>query len=165
VLCDLYITDWERMPQHWGWDLVGATMWSWIFLSAGESLRVLLSFATLLAYISAFKGKLFKAIFRNAWIAVIGGMCYSIYLTHNLAITAVSIALHTFLNSSRLSIAMKSVIAYLVSLPVVLVVGLLLYVTVERPCMDKNWPSKLAEWLDRHGIFLRNKTSEAPIEN
>jgi peptidoglycan/LPS O-acetylase OafA/YrhL len=165
VLCDLYITDWERIPQHWGWDLVGVTMWSWIFLSADENLHVLLPFATLLAYVSAFKGRGFLAIFRNAWIAVIGGMCYSIYLTHNLAITAVSIALHTLLNSSRLSIATKSVIAYFASLPVVLAVGLVLYVAVERPCMDKNWPRKLAEWLGRHGIFLRSKASEVSAEN
>ena len=165
VLCDLYIIDWDRMPQHWGWDLVGATMWSWIFLSADRSLHVLLPFATLLAYISAFKGRLLKAIFRNAWIAAIGGMCYSIYLTHNLAITAAGFSLRTLLNSSRFSIAIKSVIAYFVSLPIVLGVGLLLYVAVERPCMDKNWPSQLAEWLDHHGIRLRSKASEVSAES
>jgi peptidoglycan/LPS O-acetylase OafA/YrhL len=165
VLCDLHITDWERIPQHWGWDLVGAAMWSWIFVSSDIGLHVLLPFATLLAYISAFKGSLFKAIFRNAWIAVIGGMCYSIYLTHNLAITAVSMALHTLLNTARLSVAMKSIIAYSAAVPVVLAVGLLLYVAVERPCMDKNWPSKLVEWLDRHGLLLRSKAPEMSAEH
>lgn len=160
VLCDLHITDWEKIPQHWGWDLVGAVTWSWIFVISDKGLHVLLPFATLFAYISAFKGTLFKALFRNAWIAVIGGMCYSIYLTHNMAITAVGFALHSALNSSRLSVAMKSIVAYSASLPVVLAVGVLLYVMVERPCMAKNWPSKLIKWLDRRSLLLRSKAPE-----
>jgi peptidoglycan/LPS O-acetylase OafA/YrhL len=37
----------------------------------------------------------------------------------------------------------RTSIAYAASIPAVLALGLLLFVLVERPCMDKNWPVKL----------------------
>jgi peptidoglycan/LPS O-acetylase OafA/YrhL len=143
ILCDLYLTDWNRIPEHWSWDLISAAVWCWIFLSGASAMHILLPLATLVVYIGAFKGRVFRAFFRTPWVSIIGGMCYSIYLTHNLAITGVSYLLHRWLASPSIGNVAKSLIAYTAVLPSVLLVGLLLYVLIERPCMDKNWPSKL----------------------
>jgi hypothetical protein len=35
----------------------------------------------------------------------------------------------------------------IVILPVVLVVSSAYFVLIERPCMDRNWPTKLREWV------------------
>jgi peptidoglycan/LPS O-acetylase OafA/YrhL len=151
LLCDLYLTDWETIPAHWTWDILSTILWCWIFLAYGWSVHLFLPFAVLLAYLGAFKGKLYRAFFRTPWVSLIGGMCYNIYLTHNLAITGVADVLHPWVSSAKGSSTSKAVLAYAVCLPAVFAIGLLLYVVVERPCMDKGWPSKLIRWLRHRG--------------
>jgi len=148
-LCDLYLTDWDRIPTHWLWDVVSIGAWCWIFEAYGPLVHVLLPVVALIAYIGAFKGLLLPRFFRLTWVSLIGGMCYSLYLTHNLAITAVDTALHHRLASPSILPWVKPLVAYAATVPAVFAVGLLLFVLVERPCMDKNWPTKLWRWLHR----------------
>jgi len=143
LLCDFYLVDWARIPKHWLWDAISMFAWWWIFQADGKLVHVLLPVAALVAYIGAFKGQLFPWFFRLTWVSLTGGMCYSIYLTHNLAITGVDVLFHRVFLSSSLAPGMKALIAYAASAPLVFAVGLLLYLTVERPCMDKNWPARL----------------------
>ena len=149
LLCDLYLTDWDRIPTHWLWDVVSIGAWCWIFEAYGPLVHVLLPVVALIAYIGAFKGLLLPRFFRLTWVSLIGGMCYSLYLTHNLAITAVDTALHHRLASPSILPWVKPLVAYAATVPAVFAVGLLLFVLVERPCMDKNWPTKLWRWLHR----------------
>ncbi len=148
VLCDLYLTDWKQIPEHWAWDVLSTALWCWIFGATGWVVHILLPFAILMAYLGAFKGRVYRAFFSTPWISLIGGMCYSIYLTHNLAITASAYALRPWLNAAH-SDLLKALLAYVLALPLSLVVGLALYRLVERPCMDKEWPSKLVSWFQR----------------
>jgi peptidoglycan/LPS O-acetylase OafA/YrhL len=143
LLCDLYLTDWDRIPAHWLWDVVSIGAWCWIFQADGRPVHVLLPVAALVAYIGAFKGVLFPKFFRTSWVSLTGGMCYSIYLTHNLAIAGVDLVFRRVFTSPLLSPSVKDLIAYGASVSLAFCVGLALYVTVERPCMDKNWPMKL----------------------
>jgi peptidoglycan/LPS O-acetylase OafA/YrhL len=151
LLCDLYLVDWENISAHWAWDILSTILWGWIFLASGWSVHFFLPFAALLTYLAAFKGTLYRAFFRHPVVSVVGGMCYSIYLTHNLTITGVADLLHPWLDSAQGGGTSKAVLAYAVSLPAVLVIGLLLYVSVERPCMDKEWPAKLLQRLRLRG--------------
>ncbi len=143
LLCDLYLTDWKKIPSHWTWDLVSLAAWAWIFLAQGGSLHILLPVVTLVAYLAAFKGHLFNAFFRLSWVSITGGMCYSLYLTHNLTITAVDLFLRHLPGFFTLSQWLRVALAYAVVLPAVAFIGLILYLFVERPCMDKSWPAKL----------------------
>ncbi len=149
LLCDLYLIDWIRIPAHWIWDVLSIGAWWWIFAADGNLVHVFLPVAALVAYVGAFKGLLFPRFFRMTWVSLTGGMCYSIYLTHNLAIAGVGFLFHRLFSSPSASFVVRDVVAYGAALPIVFCVGLLLYVTVERPCMDKNWPAKL--WLRLHG--------------
>ena len=154
-LCDLYLEDWDRIPSHWLWDLVSLPAWGWIFLAEGWKVHVFLPFAILVVYLGAFKGYLFPSFFRTVWVSLIGGMCYSIYLTHNLAITGAGYLLHRWLSSPTVSNGAKDILAYGAVIPLVLAVGLVLYILVERPCMDKNWPSKLRMRLRGQAVPLQ----------
>jgi peptidoglycan/LPS O-acetylase OafA/YrhL len=143
LLCDLYLTSWDRIPRHWAWDALSAVCWLWIFAAQGSQVHTLLPVAALIAYVGAFKGVVFPRFFRLTWVSILGGMCYSIYLTHNLAITAVEFVFRRLFASPGLPAWERTSIAYAATIPAVLAVGLLLYMLVERPCMDKNWPAKL----------------------
>jgi hypothetical protein len=48
-------------------------------------------------------------------------------------------------------------IAYLLAVVFALAVGFFLYITVERPCMDKSWPSKVLRRI------RGDKTSAIPL--
>ncbi len=145
LLVDLYLTDWDRIPVSWLWDIASLGAWCWIFEAEGPAVHILLPVIALIAYIGAFKGRIFPSFFRLRWVSLIGGMCYSIYLTHGLANSASGILCRYFSSALQLSPFAEALTAYTIALPMTLLLGLLLYIAVERPCMDKNWPHKLAE--------------------
>ena len=66
-----------------------------------------------------------------------------VYLTHNLAITGAGVLVRRVVPSPVLPVWEKSTITYLVAGILVLTIGFFLYLTVERPTMDKSWPDKL----------------------
>ena len=147
VLCDLYLTDWQRLPAHWAWDIVSTIAWCWIFVADGNQVQLFLPLVALVAYIGAFKGAVFSWFFRLQLVSLIGGMCYSIYLTHNLAIAGARSLLHRLVLSAVTPVWEKTLVTYVIAAMMALVLGFLLYITVERPCMDKAWPTKLLVWL------------------
>ena len=143
LLVDLYVSDWKRIPKHWLWDGVSLLSWVWIFLDAEARVHYFLPLLIVVAFIAAFKGPLSSRLFRFTWISLIGGMCYSIYLTHNLAISLVASAFDRFHRLQPLNGWESLVLMSPACLAVTFVIGVALYLLIERPCMDKNWPAKL----------------------
>lgn len=95
--------------------------------------------------ITAFKGKLWNYFYTRSWVYIIGGMCYSIYLLH-----------YAFFHlmvpyTSKMSLNMGYKIDYgiqiLLAVPIMLLVSIVFYILIERPCMDKDWPKKLVQKL------------------
>jgi peptidoglycan/LPS O-acetylase OafA/YrhL len=147
LLTDLYLTVRPHVRTHWAWDILSLCGWPVVFLVPRDFLwfHAILPFLIMLLYIAAFQGVIFRRFFSNLWIAIIGGMCYSIYLWHFFTIgvffklTRHLIMFHDFLlNFSVQVVALGIPIA---------VVSLLAYVLVERPCMDPAWPRKLWQFL------------------
>lgn len=143
LLVDLYVTDWDKLRKHLLWDAVSLVCWAWIFLDTESRVHYFLPLLIVLAYVATFKGPISSRFFRLTWIALFGGMCYGIYLTHNLAITAVDSAFRKLLHWQFIAEWEGSVLVYIVSVIAAATLGLALYVTVERPCMDRNWPVKV----------------------
>jgi peptidoglycan/LPS O-acetylase OafA/YrhL len=156
LLCDLYLTDWDRIRKHWAWDAISMGAWLWIFTADGDITHEFLPVAALIAYMGAFKGLFLPKFFRLTWVSLTGGMCYSIYLTHNIAVAGVAHVFHRLFSSSDAANWIKVTVAYAATAPIVFGAGLLMYIAVERPCMDRNWPAKL--W--RH--WRRDRTGESP---
>lgn len=93
---------------------------------------------------SVFKGKWLNPLFTNKFIMVTGGMCYTIYLLH-----------YPFLAmlmnySSRLFIGGSFIVNLflqsLIILPLLFLVSAAFFLTIEKPCMEKDWPQKFYKY-------------------
>jgi peptidoglycan/LPS O-acetylase OafA/YrhL len=85
--------------------------------------------------------KVWKRILSIRILTSIGGMCYSIYLWHNLVVSAAGNFTIKF-NISH-SYVFDLLWHYLILFPIILLFSTCFYVLVEKPCMDKEWPLKL----------------------
>jgi peptidoglycan/LPS O-acetylase OafA/YrhL len=75
------------------------------------------------------------------WIAILGGMCYSIYLWHFFIIALVfKASRHIVVSRDLLA---NFLVQSLLILPCILVGCVLYFVLIERPCMDPAWPQKM----------------------
>ena len=151
LLTDLYLMVRPHARTHWTWDIVSLCGWPVVFLVSRDFLwfHAILPFLIMLLYIAAFQGVAFHKFFSNFWIAVIGGMCYSIYLWHFFTI-GVSFKLTRHLIVFQDFLLNFSVQVVALGIPIALV-SLLAYVLVERPCMDPAWPRKLWQLLTGRG--------------
>ena len=132
LLADLYLTE-KKDSKYWLWDLVSLLGWPAVFLVQGVA-QVLLPFLILALYWAAFHGPMSNRVFRFAPVAIIGGMCYSIYLFHFEVIALISRLLGHHANPILMTCS---------SLVMILLGCGLYFLFLEKPCMDKDWPAKL----------------------
>jgi peptidoglycan/LPS O-acetylase OafA/YrhL len=142
LLADIYVEDWRERPEsNWRWDLVSCACWPVLFLMPDREGWVFFPFLILLVYVSAFRGVLFRSIFRNSFVTAVGGMCYTIYLMHyQLIQLVVRKAPPAGAGGRVLAVAIEALL-YLFALAVV---SCVYFLAIERPCMKKDWPRRLA---------------------
>lgn len=88
----------------------------------------------------------FRSFCARPWISLIGGACYSLYLTHVQTIQAVtSIAAKT---GTQRGLAFV-LLLFVVEMVAVIGVGLTFYALVERTFMIKDWPGRFLAWSRR----------------
>ena len=93
-------------------------------------------------FIGVFKGILINKVFRLPFIYLIGGMCYTIYLLH-LAYFYLFVKIsHQLIISDNylINLLFQFTLAFIG----LMVISSFFFLTVEKPCMDKDWPKKLA---------------------
>ncbi|MDP9039297.1 MAG: acyltransferase [Acidobacteriota bacterium] len=124
------------------WDAVSLLLWPTIFLL--PRVDATLAWAPLVIlplYLAAFFGPVSNAFFRLPFVALTGGMCYSLYLMHMLVI---SIA---FKATRHLEVFQDFLLNYVLQIlslgSAIVLCGTAYYVLIERPCMDPEWPGKL----------------------
>jgi peptidoglycan/LPS O-acetylase OafA/YrhL len=100
--------------------------------------------------LAAMRGRIFRRLVSIPTVAVIGGMCYSIYLMHMTAI-AIVFKVSRRLISTRLDFLEIFLIQAFIFIPCVLLAGGIFYLLIERPCMDPQWPLKLKHWIMNRG--------------
>jgi peptidoglycan/LPS O-acetylase OafA/YrhL len=84
---------------------------------------------------------LWKSILSTRFLTAVGGMCYSIYLWHNLVVSAVGNYSIKF-NISH-SYPITVLWQFIILFPAILLFATSFYLLIERPCMDREWPVKL----------------------
>jgi peptidoglycan/LPS O-acetylase OafA/YrhL len=144
LMADGFLTILPRWKASFMWDLVGIPFWCGIF-AVNLLAAYLMPLMLVVMFSSAFKGKLLNRFFRSPFVTTVGGMCYSIYLTHVLVIHgcfAVLAKFHIGSTYDRFYIS-----GLLFALPMILLIGTVFYILVEHPCMDRNWPQKLVQYL------------------
>jgi peptidoglycan/LPS O-acetylase OafA/YrhL len=148
LLCDFYLCGDNFSIPTWLYDLLGTAALVWILFSRAPWYPVALPFATLILYMAGFHGTVCRAIFSFRPISLIGGMCYSIYLTHSTILTAMTPVVHR-ITASALPVVVQFPLIFGSCCAAVLLIGTIYFVLIERPCMDPAWPHKLAMKLRR----------------
>lgn len=139
LVADFYVDGWEKIPKSWWWDVVSIPLWVWMFWLEPHFFRFLGPLLLPILFVGAFKGRVVPRVLRYPLVSTIGGMCYSIYLTHRTTIVALQILLVRF----HLPFVTWLAVSLLVVAPASIVVGAVYFRLVERPCMDPRWPQKL----------------------
>jgi peptidoglycan/LPS O-acetylase OafA/YrhL len=148
LLCDLYLCGDRIIQWRWLWDVIGVASLIWILASHSDWYQIELPFAVIALYMAGFYGAAWRSFFAFRPISLIGGMCYSIYLTHSTVLAAAAPLVHRILHSS-LPWALQIPLIYGMPMAAVLAVGTIYFLLIERPCMDPAWPQKLAQWFRR----------------
>ena len=153
LVADLFLNEFGgRTGQNRGpgngalWDAIGILavvlviwLWTWPNLArfVGPALFGALA-------VSAFQGRVVRWALTRPWVTAIGGMCYSIYLIHYQLISLFG-RFTKDLPISRHFWAALLVQTVIVGLPT-LAVSAVFFLLVEKPCMRKDWPSRLIRW-------------------
>jgi peptidoglycan/LPS O-acetylase OafA/YrhL len=140
LLADLYLLH-LKVRSAW-WDALAVVGWC-VYFGVPDSAwaHALFPFLLLLLCAAALCSRALRFFFSSPTIAVIGGMCYSIYLLHFLLIAVVfKVTRYLIFPGDYLASFLIQVVV--TALPVVLLCGLY-YKWVERVFMDPDWPAKL----------------------
>lgn len=148
LLSDIYVTDMPSWRASWIWDAVGLCVWYVLLFTEHSHLYPVEPLLIAIAFIGAFRGVLLHRIFTIEWVAIIGGMCYSLYLWHFFIIALVfKLSRHAIVTHDLL---VNFLIQSAIILPCILAFCLLYFVFIERPCMDPAWPQKLRAAVSGH---------------
>lgn len=109
-------------------------------------------------FIATLKGVYFHKLLSIRWVAIIGGMCYTIYLTHlPLLELYYSLIAKVGISSSYL---VGLSISLIIAIPLVLFSSMIFYQTIERPFM-KQIP--LIDFRQKWMLFTTTKSKKAKI--
>ncbi len=161
LLADVFLASWNETPaRNRLWDGVALVGWPLLFLILHSPLLTHWLFPAwiFLLYCSAFRGNLANRFFSNRWITAIGGMCYSIYLLHYEVISAAGRIFRRLGETAPYGIYLMLQLV-LVGGAIVIVCGVF-FVTIEKPCMRKDWPQRLLEYSQTH-IFARLRMADS----
>jgi peptidoglycan/LPS O-acetylase OafA/YrhL len=145
LLADWYLSGANnRAKRGYAWDLVSLAGWPALLLVCEWPGVVRAAFAplALLLFCATFRGRVTNRLVTLRWATVVGGMCYTIYLTHFQLLSAfekvcggVSFTRHFSLNL-LLHAALFA--------PILLASSAAFFLLVEKPCMRHDWPRRLA---------------------
>ncbi|HEX5069421.1 MAG TPA: acyltransferase [Vicinamibacterales bacterium] len=140
LLADIYLSEWGSVPGTGtlGWDVIGTVAWLSVpfILPHAILFEWLMPVVLLGAYMAAFRGRVLNRFFANPWIAVLGGMCYTIYLYHVALIWWVRLFLSTYVTGpERFDVLPWSLLQLLAVCAVAAVACVPLFLIFEKPFM------------------------------
>jgi peptidoglycan/LPS O-acetylase OafA/YrhL len=144
VVADIFVIDLKNMHSHWLWDVAGVSALCAIFLSPKAAYwpHVVMPLETIILCIAAMRSFAIRRCLANQVVAVVGGMCYSIYLMHFLFI-AVIFKISRYAILTGVDFPVNYLLQIVVTGIPALILSAAFFVLIERPCMEPNWPSKL----------------------
>ncbi|MEP7274281.1 MAG: acyltransferase [Acidobacteriota bacterium] len=140
LLADLYLDD-RRRNRSLVWDLLAAivSVLMVMIISRHPGGGFLLPALVIALFVTLFLGRVAHQVITLRPIVICGGMCYTIYLYHNVIINLLQPSLGR-LSLVWLPLKLDFLIQSLLMLPVIAVVCVALFVLVERPFMTR-WKS------------------------
>ena len=145
LFADLMLLDLKNKTKRYYWDIVCMLSMCGIYLFAWEdnhpALHLLFLTSIFLFFVSVFKSVLWNKFFTSKLISTIGGMCYSLYLLHYPLI--VFLLPYTLKLQVSDDLRWNLLVQIIILIPLIIVIVSLFFITVERPCMRKDWPKQL----------------------
>jgi hypothetical protein len=137
---DFFLFDWRHHPQKSTYLdiaaiaclLIMAYTWTteyWKNLVFVTSLFVI--------FMAAFRGNLFRRFLSTPWIAIIGGMCYTIYLVHLPLIEFLTLGTKNITLTNYYIVNM--IVQTLILVPIILIFSSFAFYYLEKPFMKKDW--------------------------
>jgi peptidoglycan/LPS O-acetylase OafA/YrhL len=160
LAADLYQSGVFRKQRAVVWDVLGILAVGTLF-ALPDWWRIPSPALTLLIVLGALDGNLFSKFLSLPWISAIGSMCYTIYLWHVfvmaivLKFTLKLMVVHNYL----LTMAIQAAII----LPIIFFFSVALFLAVEKPCMEPEWPNMLHSFL--RDLWRKEAVSVAAAEN
>ncbi len=147
-------TDWLK-KKNWLWDsiaLLSLFGLFWFYKPQSDfGGQVMFNLSLFIVFVSGFKGVGFNYLLTRPLIYLIGGMCYTLYLLH-LPLFGLMMRFADrmiVLDSYRLSFLFQ----FSLGLGVLLLIGGIFFLLIEKPCMEKDWPQRLRK---RIGLIWSN---------
>jgi peptidoglycan/LPS O-acetylase OafA/YrhL len=136
LMADLYANDSKKAYfKTWVWDalapvllLVMAYTWTEEFYKT-----IVFNLSLGLVFIAGFKGHYFQKMLSVKWITIIGGMCYTIYLTHLPLLELFYSVIGQFGYSSAYWVQLS--ISLIIIIPIVLFSSVIFFKAIEKPFM------------------------------
>jgi len=150
VLADVYLTEWlDGVKRRNIYNFIGViaffalfATWSWKFELVN---RLLFLFSLFMLVYSVFRSTWLNKLVTLPWITAIGGMCYTIYLIHLPVIEVLypltkGVWITNYFGPNLL-------LQFVILGPVILFLSICYFLLIEKPCMNKDWPSNLRNWI------------------
>ena len=144
LVADVFVLGLETMKRSWVWDVAAIASVALMFVPQRGLYwpHAAMPVVSGVLCVAAMRCVVLKWFFANKWVAVIGGMCYSIYLLHFIFIAVLfKVARRAILTNAPFFVN-YGIQLLLVAVPVVAMCAVF-FLLIERPCMDPDWPSKL----------------------
>ena len=161
ILADIYLVEWkDGIKKHTVFNYLSLLalftavyFWSWNHYLIN---RLIFASSVFVMIYSIFRSTWVNRFITFPWITAIGGMCYSIYLIH-LPILEFFVRLSKHIVVTDI-FTVNYIIQFILMTPLLLSISIVFYLLIEKPCMYKDWPTKLRNYL--MGKFLRRTPSE-----
>lgn len=159
LAADLFVNPRKVQVPSWVWDILPLPLALGMAFTWTDELgkTLLFELMLLLLLIASWKGHTFKKFLSLTWIAIVGGMCYTTYLTHLPLLEAAYSFIGDFGHSTgylgQLSISLILV------LPMILFSSIVFYRWIEQPFMKPSKPETNKEERTL-GIGLMAKTMQ-----
>lgn len=155
LAADIHQSGVLRRKRSTVWDVLGTLSVVTLFVLPGWW-HIAAPVLTFLIVTAALNGSLFRNFLSLPWISAIGSMCYTIYLWHLFVIGAVLKISLKLLMAEKFLLSMVTQAA--IVLPIIFFFSVVLFLAIEKPCMEPEWPTSLRN-------FLRDFLKGSPIPN
>ena len=110
-------------------------------------------------FLSVFSSGVGNTFTSNKWSSTLGGMVYSLYLTH---LVIFQVGVSTLFSLFFIGNFLTATVAYgLVVIPGAIIFSSIFFILIEKPCMNPNWPKQLKNRLSKETIDLTDSTSKS----
>ena len=165
-VADIFVLDLPDMRTSWLWDAAAVGALGLVLGMGRETwtAHIVLPFLFAVLCLAAMRSRVFRAGVANRGVAVIGGMCYSIYLLHFAVMAAVFKVSRRFM-LPRFDYLTNYLIQCALVLTPILLLSVAFFLLVERPCMDPAWPGKLWHRLTGSNVDVLDSAGIAADEH